>query len=108
MPVKDPVKPPPTDPLPPPGPKPFFSILDGVLSEEIRKQIGRPFWIDTVDLDFSIEATGTVVRSTLVMRRNPAVTAQPLVLDGGHLLLPSGPGLGVTLDRAVVDRYRVC
>jgi two-component system, OmpR family, osmolarity sensor histidine kinase EnvZ len=38
----------PGDPLPPPGPKPFFSILDGVLSEEIRKQIGRPFWIDTV------------------------------------------------------------
>ncbi|MDJ1159292.1 ATP-binding protein [Chelatococcus sp. SYSU_G07232] len=34
--------------LPPPGPKPFFSILDGVLSEEIRKQVGRPFWIDTV------------------------------------------------------------
>ncbi|MFO1147277.1 MAG: ATP-binding protein [Alsobacter sp.] len=34
--------------LPPPGPKPFFSILDSTLSREIRKQIGRPFWIDTV------------------------------------------------------------
>ena len=34
--------------LPPPGPKPFFSQLDGALSEEIRKQIGLPFWIDTV------------------------------------------------------------
>lgn len=34
--------------LPPVGPKPFFSLLDQALSEEIRKQIGRPFWIDTV------------------------------------------------------------
>src|SRR6201987_1682437 len=34
--------------LPPPGPKPFFSQLDGALSDEIRKQIGLPFWIDTV------------------------------------------------------------
>jgi two-component system, OmpR family, osmolarity sensor histidine kinase EnvZ len=34
--------------LPPIGPKPFFSLLDQALSEEVRKQIGRPFWIDTV------------------------------------------------------------
>jgi two-component system osmolarity sensor histidine kinase EnvZ len=34
--------------LPPPGPKPFFSLLDQSLSEELRKQVGRPFWIDTV------------------------------------------------------------
>ena len=34
--------------LPPPGQKPFFSQLDGALSDEIRKQIGLPFWIDTV------------------------------------------------------------
>jgi two-component system osmolarity sensor histidine kinase EnvZ len=38
----------PGDPLPPPGPKPFFSGLDFVLSDEIRRQIKRPFWIDTV------------------------------------------------------------
>ncbi|CAH1665009.1 MULTISPECIES: ATP-binding protein [unclassified Chelatococcus] len=41
--------------LPPPGPKPFFSILDGVLSDEIRRQIGRPFWIDTVGRSNLIE-----------------------------------------------------
>jgi two-component system osmolarity sensor histidine kinase EnvZ len=34
--------------LPAPGPKPFFSLVDQALSEEIRKQIGRPFWVDTV------------------------------------------------------------
>lgn len=38
----------PPDPLPPPGPKPFFSQLDLALSREITKQIGKPFWIDTV------------------------------------------------------------
>jgi two-component system osmolarity sensor histidine kinase EnvZ len=34
--------------LPPPRIKPFFSILDGILSDEINDQIKRPFWIDTV------------------------------------------------------------
>lgn len=38
----------PSAPLPAPGPKPFFSILDQILSEEITKQINRPFWLDTV------------------------------------------------------------
>lgn len=38
----------PPGPLPPPGPKPFFAILDYFLSEEITRQINRPFWIDTV------------------------------------------------------------
>jgi two-component system osmolarity sensor histidine kinase EnvZ len=41
--------------LPPPGPKPFFSLLDQALSEEIRKQIGRPFWIDTVGRSSLVE-----------------------------------------------------
>lgn len=34
--------------LPAPRPKPFFSILDQILSEEITRQIQLPFWIDTV------------------------------------------------------------
>ncbi|PKA41189.1 ATP-binding protein [Rhizobium sullae] len=34
--------------LPPPREKPFFSILDGILSDEISDQIKRPYWIDTV------------------------------------------------------------
>jgi two-component system osmolarity sensor histidine kinase EnvZ len=41
--------------LPPPGPKPFFSLLDQALSEELRKQIGRPFWIDTVGRSALVE-----------------------------------------------------
>jgi two-component system osmolarity sensor histidine kinase EnvZ len=41
--------------LPPPGPKPFFSQLDQALSEEIRRQIGLPFWIDTVGRSSIVE-----------------------------------------------------
>ncbi len=34
--------------LPSPRPKPFFEILDQILSEEISNNIRLPFWIDTV------------------------------------------------------------
>ncbi len=34
--------------LPPAQPKPFFSILDRTLSNEIRRQVNQPFWVDTV------------------------------------------------------------
>ena len=38
----------PPDPFPPATGKPFFSILDDILRQEITRQIGRPFWIDTL------------------------------------------------------------
>ncbi|MEM8636750.1 MAG: ATP-binding protein [Pseudomonadota bacterium] len=38
----------PPDPLPAPAPKPFFTLLDRTLSDEIRQRIGKPYWIDTV------------------------------------------------------------
>jgi len=41
--------------MPPLGPKPFFSLLDQALSQELRKQIGRPFWIDTVGKSSLVE-----------------------------------------------------
>jgi two-component system, OmpR family, osmolarity sensor histidine kinase EnvZ len=41
--------------LPPPLPKPFFSIVDVALSNEIRRQIDRPFWLDTVGRSKLIE-----------------------------------------------------
>jgi two-component system, OmpR family, osmolarity sensor histidine kinase EnvZ len=41
--------------LPAPLPRPLFSILDAVLSNEIRKQIGKPFWLDTVTRSTFIE-----------------------------------------------------
>ncbi|MBX9450851.1 MAG: HAMP domain-containing protein [Mesorhizobium sp.] len=45
----------PPDPLPAPGPKPFFSILDYFLSQQINQQINRPFWIDTVGASNIVE-----------------------------------------------------
>ena len=52
--------------LPPPGPKPFFSQPDATLSDEIRKQITLPFWIDTVGrssiVEIRIKLDDTIMR----------------------------------------------
>ena len=52
--------------MPPPGPKPFFSLLDQALSDELRKQIGRPYCIDTVGksalLEIRVQLDNTVMR----------------------------------------------
>lgn len=45
----------PATPLPTAAPKPFFSILDRVLADEIRRRVGRPFWLDTVGRSNLIE-----------------------------------------------------
>ncbi|MBR0684617.1 HAMP domain-containing protein [Bradyrhizobium manausense] len=41
--------------MPPPGPKPFFSLLDQTLSVQLRRQLNRPFWIDTVGNSNQVE-----------------------------------------------------
>ncbi|MFA7306991.1 MAG: ATP-binding protein [Hyphomicrobium sp.] len=41
--------------LPPPGPKPFFRLLDKALSNELRKHVQMPFWIDTVGESQNVE-----------------------------------------------------
>jgi two-component system osmolarity sensor histidine kinase EnvZ len=64
----------PVSEMPPPAPKPFFSLLDQALSEELRKQIGKPFWIDTVGrsslVEIRIQLDNTVLR--VFARRNAA------------------------------------
>ena len=66
----------PPDPFPPTTSKPFFSILDDVLQEEITRQIGRPFWIDTVgdsnllEIRIRLEKPDNVLR--IFARRNQA------------------------------------
>ncbi|HEX2216297.1 MAG TPA: ATP-binding protein [Xanthobacteraceae bacterium] len=56
---------PPTE-MPAPGPKPFFSLLDHALSQELRRKVGRPFWIDTVGrsnlVEIRIQLEDTVLR----------------------------------------------
>jgi two-component system osmolarity sensor histidine kinase EnvZ len=60
--------------MPPPGPKPFFSLLDQALSEEVSRRIGKPFWIDTVGrsavVEIRIKLDNTVMR--VFARRNAA------------------------------------
>ena len=41
--------------LPPARPRPFFGLLDRALSKELRKRIGKPFWIDTVGQSHLVE-----------------------------------------------------
>jgi two-component system osmolarity sensor histidine kinase EnvZ len=52
--------------LPPPGPKPFFSLLDQALSVQIGHRIAKPFWIDTVGnsnlVEIRIQLDDTVMR----------------------------------------------
>lgn len=55
----------PKGPLPPPVPKPFFEIVDAALSNEIRRQIGRPFWLDTVGRSNLIEIRIQLDNTTL-------------------------------------------
>jgi two-component system osmolarity sensor histidine kinase EnvZ len=71
---------PPENELPPPGPKPFFSLLDQSLSEELARQIGRPFWIDTVGRSALVEIRIKVDNSTVmrVFARRSAAYASNL------------------------------
>src|SRR3954452_20911078 len=52
--------------MPPVGPKPFFSLLDQALSQEISQRIRRPFWIDTVGrsnlVEIRVRLDDTVMR----------------------------------------------
>ncbi|WP_371823940.1 ATP-binding protein [Phyllobacterium sp. 628] len=72
----------PPDPLPAPGPKPFFSVLDEPLSAEITRQINRPFWIDTIGdsdlLEIRIQLEGKVLR--VFARRSQAYASNTLIL----------------------------
>ncbi|WP_082494170.1 ATP-binding protein [Methylobacterium sp. Leaf106] len=79
--------------LPLPGPRPFFSILDETLSEELAKQIGRPFWIDTVGrsslIEIRVEIPDGVLRVTA--RRSMAYASNShiflLWMSGSSLVL---------------------
>ncbi len=71
----------PPAPLPPPGPKPFFSILDYFLNEEITRQINRPFWIDTVGdsdlVEIRIQLEDKVLR--VFAKRSQAYASNTLI-----------------------------
>jgi two-component system osmolarity sensor histidine kinase EnvZ len=45
----------PAGPLPPAAPKPFFDLLDRNFSRALTKEVGKPFWVDTVGRSNLIE-----------------------------------------------------
>ena len=88
------------EPLPPPLQKPFFDILDQVLSQELRNRIKRPFWIDTVGSSSILEIRVLLDRATMrvIARRSQAyasnshiflawMAGSSLVLIGVSILL---------------------
>ncbi len=56
----------------------------------------HPPWPQMLEYDMSDNALRT------------QLLKMPLKLDAGYVLLPEGPGLGIELDPATVERYRVC
>ncbi len=67
--------------LPPALPKPFFLLLDRSLTSEIRKQVGLPFWIDTVGrsnfIEIRIQLNDTVLR--VIARRSAAYASNSYI-----------------------------
>lgn len=74
----------PNEDLPPPRPKPFFSILDTALSAELARQLDKPFWIDTVGdsrlLEIRIRLEDRVLRVFLPRKRAYASNTQIFLL----------------------------
>ncbi len=60
--------------LPPPGPRPFFSLLDQALSRQLALQISQPFWLDTVGASDFIEIRVQVGQDVMrvIARRSAA------------------------------------
>ncbi len=62
------------------------------------------FWVDTVDLCFDLDPAKTRVLNTMRLRRNPAVAAQALRLDGEELnlarVLVNGQGVSFKTEGA--------
>jgi aminopeptidase N len=68
-----------------------------------REDYAAPaYWIDTVDLTFDLDPAKTRVLNKMTLRRNPAVAAQPLRLDGEELnlarVLVNGQGTSFKMD----------
>ncbi|MGI9372292.1 MAG: ATP-binding protein [Hyphomicrobiales bacterium] len=68
--------------LPAPAPKPFFSIADIKLSKQIRKRVGRPFWLDTVGKSGYVDIRVLIGKDTVLRaltRENRAITTNSYV-----------------------------
>ena len=83
--------------MPPPGPKPFFSLLDQTLSVQLGRQIGKPFWIDTVGrsnlVEIRIQLDDAVMRDFRPAQRGLRLEFGDLhLLDARHFIDPADRG----------------
>jgi D-galactarolactone cycloisomerase len=67
-----------------------------IAAQPAAPHTAHPPWPAMLEYDMSDNALRTRLLKT------------PLALEAGHVLLPEGPGLGIELDPAAVERYRVC
>ncbi|MCB1548616.1 MAG: HAMP domain-containing protein [Hyphomicrobiaceae bacterium] len=79
--------------LPATRPKPFFGLLDRTLSNEIRKRIASPFWIDTVGQSRHVEIR--VKLDTAVLRF--LATRSQTFASNSHIFLMWMVGTSVVL-----------
>ena len=71
----------PPGPLPPAAPKPFFDLLDRNFSRALTKEIGKPFWVDTVGRSNLIEIRIQLPDNTLRVfaRRSQTYASNSLI-----------------------------
>jgi aminopeptidase N len=82
-----------------------MQMREGTAGVVHRADYQQPaWWIDTVDLCFDLDPVKTRVLNRMRVRRNPAVPAQPLRLDGDELVLArvlvNGQGTSFKMDGA--------
>lgn len=87
-------------------------LRQGILAAEFNKN----FWLQNVGLGLTT-AFNAHLGAVLSHARWPAVTAlnnyaddllaEPLIIADGEVTVPAGPGLGVTVNEAALDRYRM-
>src|SRR4029078_10741629 len=85
--------------LPAPRPKPFFALLDRALSDEIRRQVQRPFWIDTVGQSRHVEIRVKLQNAIL---RFVATRSQTYASDSHIFLLWMIGSSGIPLTLAIL------
>jgi L-alanine-DL-glutamate epimerase-like enolase superfamily enzyme len=96
-------------------------VVEGGVGSILRQgaicaEFGKPFWLQMVGTGLTT-ALCAHLGAVLTHARWPAVTAlnnyaddllvEPLTIRGGYLRVPDGPGLGVEVDEAALDRYRM-
>ena len=79
------------------------SLREGPTTVVRREDYAPPaYWIDTVELTFDLDPAKTRVLNRMTLRRNAAVAAQPLRLDGEELnlarVLVNGAGCSFKMD----------